>query len=482
MTEPRFPSGFLWGGAIAANQAEGAWDEDGKGVALPDVIRGGIVAGVADQEVDPAKYYASHEAIDFYHRYPEDLALFGEMGFKCLRTSISWSRIFPNGDETEPNEAGLAFYDRLFDEMRANGMEPVVTLSHYETPLKLVRDYGGWSNRALIGFFERYARVVLKRYAAKVRWWMGFNEINHTPLMPLAAAALELPAAMPTEEKLSRMYQAAHNMFVASALATKACHELAPGAKMGAMLQLGGIYPATCAPEDVFAAMQARRRSLFFSDVLIRGAYPAYTDRLFADNGIAIAIEDDDLDTIAHHPADYLAFSYYSTSNFRAGMPILGHTGGVRGENNPYLEKTAWGWTIDPKGLRYVCNEMSDRYGKPLFIVENGYGGHDEVGPDGQIHDDARIAYLEAHVRELNEALADGCPVMGYTWWGPIDIVSAGTGEMRKRYGFVYVDKDNEGRGTLERRRKKSFGRYGEIIASNGTCLFPDAPAADRNA
>lgn len=471
MTELRFPAGFLWGGAIAANQAEGAWNEDGKGPAIADVIRGGIVAGAPDQEIDPAKYYPSHQAIDFYHRYKEDLDLFGEMGFKCLRTSIAWSRIFPKGDETEPNEAGLAYYDSLFDEMRANGMEPVVTLSHYETPLHLVRQYGGWSNRALIGFFERYVTVVLKRYASKVRWWMGFNEINLAPLIPLAAAALELPAGLTDSEKLSRTYQAAHNMFVASALATKTCHELAPGAQMGAMLNLGGVYPATCEPDDVFAAMQARRRALFFSDVLMRGAYPNYTKRLFDEHGITIEIADGDLDLIARHPADYLAFSYYSTSNFRAGMAILGSTGGIRGEHNPHLEKTAWGWTIDPKGLRYVCNEISDRYGKPMFIVENGYGGHDEIDANGEIHDDARIAYLEAHVRELAEALADGCPVLGYTWWGPIDIVSAGTGEMRKRYGFVYVDKDNEGKGTLERRRKKSFGRYSEIISTNGACV-----------
>ncbi|MEF2074578.1 glycoside hydrolase family 1 protein [Consotaella aegiceratis] len=482
MSVPHFPADFLWGGAVAANQAEGAWNEDGKGVALPDVVRGGIASGTADAQVDPAKYYASHEAVDFYHRYREDIALFAEMGFKCLRTSIAWSRIFPNGDEAEPNEAGLAFYDSFFDELRKYGIEPVITLSHYETPLNLVRTYGGWSNRALLELFERYVRVVLARYASKVRYWIGFNEINHTAMMPLPAAALELPKDLPAAERLSRIYQAAHNMFVASALATKACHEIVPGGQMGAMLQLGGIYPATCAPDDVFATLQARRRSLFFSDVLLRGAYPTYMSRVFAENSIKVDMAEGDLDLIARHPSDYLSFSYYFTSTFRAGMPIIGHTGGIAGKENPYLEKTEWGWPIDAKGLRTVCNELWDRYCKPLFIVENGYGGRDEIRPDGRIEDSARIAYLEAHVRALGEAVADGCKVIGYTWWGPIDIVSAGTGEMKKRYGFVYVDKDNEGRGTLNRRRKASFHSYRRIIASSAACLFShddNQPIAD---
>lgn len=473
MTTPRFPADFLWGGAIAANQAEGAWNEDGKGVALPDVVRGGILKGAVDPEIDPSKYYAAHQAIDFYHRYKGDVALFAEMGFKCLRTSISWARIFPNGDDAEPNEAGLAFYDRLFDELRAKGIEPVITLSHYETPLKLVRQYGGWTNRALIGFFERYVRTVMTRYAAKVKHWMGFNEINFAPYIPLAAAALDLPAGLPEDKRLSLIFQASHNMFVASALAAKARRELIPDGRMGAMLNLGGIYPATCAPDDVFAAMQMRRRTLLYSDVLMRGAYPAYAKRLFAEHGIVIDIAKGDLELLAAYPCDFLGFSYYCTSVVGANIPVMGDTSGIMGQENPYLDKTEWGWPIDAKGLRTVCNEVFDRYGKPLFIVENGYGGHDEIAPDGTISDDARIAYLESHVRELGEAIADGCAVIGYTWWGPIDIVSAGTGEMRKRYGFIHVDKDNDGQGTLNRRRKKSFERYRAIIAANGANLYP---------
>lgn len=472
MTTPSFPKGFLWGGAISANQAEGGWNEGGKGLSLSDLTRGGLLHDKMDSAVDPEGYYPSHEAIDFYHRYREDVELFAEMGFKCLRTSIAWSRIFPKGDEAEPNEAGLAFYDDLFDALLAKGIEPVVTLSHYETPMHLIRAYGGWADRRLIGFFERYARVVLARYAKKVRYWIGFNEINMAPVIPLAAAALELGEDLSPAERQSRLFQAAHHQFVASALAKKACSELVPGGQMGCMLQLGGIYPATCKPDDVFAAMQVRRRSLFYSDVLLRGEYPNFIWRMLDEADARIDIANGDLEIIRAHPADYLSFSYYFTTTFADGMPVLGNTGGIDGKPNPFLEASAWGWPIDPKGLRYVCNEVWDRYRKPLFIVENGLGAVDEVGPDGSIEDDARIAYLDAHLRELGEAIADGCGVIGYTWWGPIDIVSAGTGEMKKRYGFIYVDKDNDGKGTLQRRRKKSFHHYRRIIAGNGALVL----------
>ncbi len=474
MNEPPFPDGFLWGGAIAANQAEGAWDEGGKGVAVTDVMPSGIAHDIADFTPDPGKYYPSHQAIDFYHRFREDIALFAEMGFKCFRTSIAWSRIFPRGDEETPNEAGLAFYDELFDTLHAHGIAPIVTLSHYETPLHLVDAYGGWSNRALIGFFERYARVVLARYSAKVRWWMGFNEINNIHNHPLSAAGLRFAADTPPAARVRRIYQASHNMFVASALAAKACREMVPEGRMGAMLSLSGLYPNSCAPEDVFATAQLRRRSLFFSDVLLRGAYPAYSKRIFNEFDVHLDIAPGDLDLIARHPCDYLGFSYYRTTTFRAGMPILGSTGGILGIDNPNLPKTEWGWQIDPLGFRYVCNELADRYGKPLFVVENGCGLNDEPAPDGSIDDRGRIAYLDQHLRALAEAIADGCDILGYTWWGPIDIVSAGTGEMRKRYGFIYVDKDNAGHGTLERRRKASFFRYRDVIRSNGAAVFEE--------
>jgi len=465
-----FPDNFLWGGAIAANQAEGAWNEDGKGVALSDVIRNGIgPGGVVDDRVYPDRYYASHEAIDFYHRYKEDIALFAEMGFKCFRTSIHWSRIFPKGDETQPNEKGLQFYDDLFDELLKHGMQPVITLSHYETPLHLIDQYGGWKDRRMIDFWERYCRTVFTRYKDKVKYWMTFNEINNIHTITFAAGGFRISSE---ETKLHEIYQAAHHIFVANAIANRLCHEIIPDALIGCMLSLSGVYPNTCHPDDVFAAMELRRRSLFFADVMLRGYYPGYVDRIWKEHGITVTMESGDLERMQEHTSDYLGFSYYRTTTFKAGMPILGHTGGILGVDNPYLQKTAWGWAIDPKGLRFVCNELYDRYQKPLFIVENGYGGHDEIDADGQIRDDARIDYLKKHLVEVAEAIADGVDMMGYTWWGPIDIVSAGTGEMRKRYGFIYVDKDNEGHGSLERRKKKSFDVYREIIGTNGEALF----------
>ncbi|MDO3408896.1 glycoside hydrolase family 1 protein [Saccharibacillus sp. CPCC 101409] len=465
----RFPENFLWGGAVAANQAEGGWKEGGKGPSIVDAMQGGIVGGNFRPEIEPGEYYASHDAIDFYHRYKEDIAYFAEMGMKCFRTSIAWSRIFPSGDEEEPNEEGLRFYDELFDELLKHGIEPVITLSHFEIPLNLIVKYEGWKNRKLIAFFERYAKTVLSRYGGKVKYWMHFNEINHFHTIPLAAGGIVVGE---DEHKLPTIYQASHHVFVAAALAVKWCHELVPGGMMGAMLSLSPIYPHTCHPDDVFESYELRRRSLFYSDVMLRGSYPAYARRIWDEHGITVEMQPGDLELIAAHTSDYLGFSYYRSSTHRAGMKILGNTGGILGADNPYLEKTPWGWPIDPKGFRYVCNELSDRYQKPLFVVENGYGAADEIREDGTIADPERVDYLNKHLIQLAEAIKDGCEVLGYTWWGPIDIVSAGTGEMKKRYGFVYVDKHNDGSGTLERRRKNSFYAYQEIIGTNGQVLF----------
>lgn len=464
MHSKRFPDNFLWGGAIAANQAEGAWNEDGKGPSIADVSAEGV-QGPVDRDVMENKYYPAHEAIDFYHHYKEDIALFAEMGFKCFRTSIAWSRIFPNGNEAEPNKKGLQFYDDLFDHLLENGIEPVITISHYETPLHLVNEYGGWMNRKLISFFQKYCEVIFNRYKDKVKYWMTFNEINNVHVIPFAAGTIK-----PVDGKydLQTIYQSSHHMFVASALAVKACREIIPGAKIGCMLSLSGVYPNTCHPEDVLETYQLRRRSLFFGDVMLRGKYPNYIRRVWKENNVEVIMEPEDENLLALYPAEYLGFSYYRTTTHKAGMPIVGNTGGLSGIDNPYLETTPWGWQIDPKGLRLTCNELYDRYQKPLFIVENGLGNLDTLNEDGIVQDDYRIDYLNKHVREIREAIRDGVEIMGYTWWGPIDIVSAGKGEMRKRYGFIYVDKDDEGNGTLKRSKKKSFEWYKQVIASNG--------------
>lgn len=462
-----FPEHFLWGGAICANQAEGAYLEDGKGLDISDGFAHGIKHAY-DPIPDPEQFYPTHEAIDFYHRYREDLALMEEMGFKAFRTSINWSRIFPNGDDREPNEAGLKFYDDLFDEMRRRGMEPVVTLSHYETPAHLVEAYGSWRDRRMVDFFMRYCETVFKRYGAKVKYWLTFNEINNMRRMPGAAGGIFFREG---ENQSQVVHQANHHMFVANSLAIKLCHELCPDAKIGCMLSLSNVYPRTCKPEDVFETMEVRRQSLMYGDVMIRGYYPAYMARIWEEAGVKVEMEPGDEALLRTYTADFLGFSYYRTTTHEFGRPFCGDTGGDQGTPNPYLETTPWGWQIDPLGLRYTLNELYDRYQIPLFVVENGLGQIDEPDEDGRIHDSYRIDYVRRHVEAMREAIRDGVEILGYTYWGPIDIVSAGTGEMNKRYGFVYVDRDNEGRGTLERRKKDSFGWYAELIRSNGEKL-----------
>lgn len=466
-----FPEGFLWGGAVAANQCEGGW-VDGKGMDLASCFPNGIHHKFGGRPV-PGEYNAHEVAIDFYHRYPEDIALFGEMGFTVFRTSIAWSRIFPEGDELEPNEAGLAFYDRLFDCLLEHGIQPLVTISHYETPMHLVEAYGGWRSRELIGFFERYCGVIFRRYANKVKLWLTFNEINNMRRNADYVAGVIFDETEPNPKQL--IYQAAHNMFVASARANQLCHELIPDAKIGCMLSLSNIYPYDCRPESVFETMDIRRKSLFFSDVMVRGKYPNYIHRLWAENNVHIEIQPGDLELIANNTSEFMAFSYYKTSTHEAGKPSFYDTGGEYSTPNPYLKTSDWGWQIDPVGFRYTCNEIYDRYQVPIFPVENGLGAEDVVEADGSIHDQYRIDYLREHLLALREAVRDGVDIMGYAYWGPIDIVSAGTGEMRKRYGFIYVDKDNDGVGTLERAKKDSFAWYKHLIETNGASLDEEA-------
>lgn len=464
-----FPKNFLWGGAIAANQAEGAYKEDGKGLSVADILPVGADRFKnVELKINEEKYYPSHEAIDFYHTYKEDIKELSELGMKCFRTSIAWSRIFPKGDEREPNEKGLEYYDNLFDELLKYGIEPVITISHFETPLNLVTKYGGWKNRKLIDFYSNYCNVIFNRYKDKVKYWMTFNEINHAHTLPLIAAAIVVDE---DENKLQDIYQASHNMLVASAKAVIMGHEINKDFKIGCMLSLSPIYPASCKPEDVFESYELRRRSLFYSDIQMLGEYPSYFNRIAKENNINIEMEEEDKEILKKGVCDYLGFSYYRSSLHEAGMKILGNTGGLLGKKNPYLSETKWGWPIDPLGLRYVCNELTDRYHKPLFIVENGLGAIDEVTEDGKIHDEERMEYLKKHVIMMKEAIEDGVDIIGYTWWGPIDIVSAGTGEMKKRYGFVYVDRDNDGNGTLKRIKKDSYNYYKQIISTNGENL-----------
>ena len=470
----KFPENFLWGGALAANQCEGGYKEGGRGLTTVDLCPAGenrrkVMEGKIDV-LRPLEneYYPSHEAIDFYHRYKEDIALFAEMGFKCLRISIAWSRIFPIGDEESPNEEGLKFYDAIFDEMLKYGMQPVVTICHFDTPIGIIEKYGGWKNRKFIDFYLNYCEAIFNRYKDKVKYWMTFNEINMILHLPFMGAGVRFEEG---DNELQVKYQSAHHELIASALATKMAHEIIPGSMVGCMLAAGEFYPYSCNPEDVLLAKQKDRENLFFIDVQSRGEYPGYAKRFLREKGIKIEFGENDEEILKNNTVDFIGFSYYSSRCASSDPEVLkGQTAGnvFKTVRNPNLKVSEWGWQIDPLGLRITCNSLYDRYQKPLFIVENGLGAVDKVEEDGSINDDYRIEYLREHIKAMKEAIKDGVDLIGYTPWGCIDIVSASTGEMKKRYGFIYVDKDNEGNGTLKRSKKKSFYWYKNVISSNG--------------
>lgn len=463
-----FPPGFLWGGAVAANQIEGGWNVGGKGPSIQDVLPGGITA---PRTATPTADNLKQVGIDFYHRYREDIELFARLGFKVLRFSIAWSRLFPRGDEDTPNEEGVAFYAAVLDELERHGIEPLVTLSHYETPLHLAEHYGGWANRALIGFYERFARTCFERFGARVKYWLTFNEINSMLHFPFLAG-IDQPADQVGQAEI---YRAAHHMLVASARVTALAHEMLPGAKVGCMLLAAPVYPLTPDPADVWAALDSERRSTLFGDVHVRGHYPGYALRFLRENGITLRITEQDRADL-RHTVDFVSFSYYmslcESAAPRQEAMVAGNV--LPGVENPTLAASQWGWQIDPVGLRVVLNQYWDRWQKPLFIVENGLGAVDRpVEEDGRltVHDDYRIDYLRAHLQQVSQAIADGVEVLGYTAWGPIDLVSFSTAQMSKRYGFIYVDRNDDGSGTLERYPKRSFEWFRRVIASNGAEL-----------
>lgn len=473
-----FKKDFLWGGATAANQLEGAYQADGKGLSVADTMPGGkqrfqvIGSPEFDWEIDEEKYvYPNHRGIDHYDRFREDIALFAEMGFKCYRFSIAWSRIFPKGDEQQPNEAGLKFYDDLIDECLKYNIEPVITISHYEMPLHLAKEYGGWKNRQLITFYERFAKTVLTRYGKKVKYWMTFNEINSAFHFPALSQGMIISNG---GGEMQNVFQAWHNQFVASSLAVKIAHDIDPDLQIGCMIIYATTYSIDSNPINQAANLvQNQEFNFFCTDVQVRGEYPAYTKRLYNKFGVdqnELEITEEDLEILKAYPVDYIGFSYYmsmvvdETSEETEGVSgnLLG------GVKNPFLKASEWGWQIDPEGLRIAMNELYGRYQVPLFIVENGLGAIDEVQPDGTIEDNYRIDYLREHIEAMKKAVDDGVDLMGYTPWGCIDLVSASTGEMSKRYGFIYVDLDDEGNGTLDRSKKASFDWYKKVIETNG--------------
>lgn len=474
----RTGSNFLWGGAVAAHQLEGAWNADGKGVSTADVLTAGA-CGCAREITDgilPGKNYPNHRGIDFYHRYKDDIRLFAELGFKCFRTSIAWTRIFPNGDDETPNEAGLRFYDDLFDELITAGIEPVVTLCHFEIPYHLVTAYGGFKNRKVIDFFVTFARTVMTRYKDKVTYWLTFNEINNqtnvdNPIFAFTNSGIVFKKG---ENRIQAVYQAAHHEFVASALTVKLGHEINPEFKIGCMLAMVPVYPATCNPQDVMRSVEVMRERYLFGDVQVRGYYPPYILRRWELEHLKILMEPADEGILQKGTVDFVGISYYMSSTVTADLSKpdeldSGFSGSVR---NPFIPISGWGWQIDPVGLRYTLNMLYERYQKPLFIVENGFGAYDEADSNGYVNDDYRIEYLKQHISEMKKAIeTDGVDIMGYTVWGCIDVVSFGTGEMKKRYGMIYVDENDQGEGTLFRSRKKSFEWYKNVISSNGEKL-----------
>lgn len=493
----KFPSNFLWGGASAANQYEGGYNEGGKALTISDVTTAGSHTkpreigwvipetgetgttgmGFGSPTVFPegavpcvldGVYYPSHKATDFYHHYKEDIALMAEMGFKTFRMSIAWPRIYPDLESDTPNEEGLKFYDDVFDELLKYGIEPLVTLSHFEIPIDLVIKYGGWKNRAAVDLFVKYTTTVLKRYKGKVKYWLTFNEINMMEhVQSMTIGVLE---SNPQAKADAALYQ-----FIASALTVKAAHEISEDNQVGMMLAYQPLYAETCDPEDqLFVLKKAQSQFLWYSDVQVGGKYPNYKLKEYEREGIKLNALDGDLELLEKYPCDFLSFSCYGSSNFTTHGDFIANGGGnaIHGKKNPYLEANAWGWETDPQCLRIALNTLFDRYHKPLFIVENGIGWADVLEEDNTVHDSYRIEYLRQNLKSMRDAVViDGIPLMGYTMWGCIDLVSAGTGEMKKRYGFVYVDMDDEGNGTLNRYKKDSFYWYKKVIASDGEDL-----------
>lgn len=491
MSSKQFPKGFLWGGATADSQYEGGFGEGGRGLASTDFLTSGSATqqrrvtymmpdgstGFGHMKgpipegargwIDPDAYYPSHRAVDFYHRYHEDIELMAQMGFNAYRFSICWTRIFPTGLEAAPNEAGLDFYERVVDDLLAHGIEPIITICHDQVPAHLADEYDGWSSRVTIDAYLRLCEALFERLGGKCRWWLTFNEIN-------IVRGYSQTGTHATDPQTH--YQAVHHMFVASAKATKLAHAMMPGCKVGAMYAMSGLYPRSCKPADMLAHQHTRELTYYYSDTMMRGRYPYYARRIWADGDVSLVVDADDAEVMAQNPLDFLSFSYYRTTTVSAESKIAPI--GLCMDPNPYLEATPWGWSIDPEGFRYVLNELYDRYGKPVMVVENGLGQIDELGPDGVVHDDYRIDYLRRHFLELREAICtDGVECLGYTMWAPIDLVSMSTGEMAKRYGFVYVDMADDGSGSMARSPKDSFAWAARVFGSNGDAL--DAEAAE---
>ncbi len=477
----RLPENFLWGGATAANQCEGAYKEGGRGLSSVDVIPYGsrrisVLSGTEKMlSCEEDLFYPSHKAIDFYGHYKEDIKHMAEMGFKCYRLSIAWTRIFPNGDEDTPNEEGLRFYDEVFNECLKYGIQPVVTICHFDTPIHLIKKFGGWKSRQMIDCYVNYSETLFRRYKGKVKYWITINEINMLMHLPFMGAGIVFEDSDNQEQV---KYQAAHHELIASALATKIGRDIDPDNQFGCMLAAGNVYPYTCNPKDIFESMERDRDNYFFVDIQSRGEYPAYAKKRMEHLGVELEIQPGDENILKENTVDFISISYYSSRLISADpkkQASVAEGNAFATLKNPYLKASEWGWQIDPLGFRITLNALYDRYQKPIFVVENGLGADDELSGDGKIYDDYRIDYMKSHIEAMKKAvLEDGVDVIGYTSWGWIDLVSASTGEMKKRYGFIHVDRQNDGTGSYERRKKKSFYWYQRVIKTQGENLDID--------
>ena len=480
-----FPKDFLWGGATASNQIEGAYDLGGKGLSTLDFVtyktkdqREDDISSMDVAWNDYLRFKENEEGcnfpkrrgIDFYHNYKEDIALFAEMGFKTFRLSLSWPRIFPTGLEAQANEEGLEFYDKVFDELLKYNIRPLVTILHYEIPITLAEKYNGWESREMVDLYDKFARTVVDRYKDKVKDWLTINEINMMMASAYTGGGMFLERSEQTP--MTAMHQALHHQFLASAKAVKYIHDVSADARVGCMINRQEVYPETCRPEDVLSALKDDQYNLFFSDVQAKGHYPSFILKHMEREGIKIHVEGEDSKILEEGTVDFIGISYYM-SMLSSGNPAKAQKLGsfIRPMKNPHLEISEWEWPIDPIGLRISLNKIWDRYEKPIYVVENGLGALDTLTEDKQVHDDYRIDYLRKHIKAIDGAIEDGVDVMGYTPWGCIDLVSAGTSEMSKRYGFIYVDYDDFGNGGGKRYRKDSFYWYKKVIETNGEVL-----------
>jgi len=446
----RFPENFLWGVSLAAHQCEGCFEGDGKG------------RGISEKE-------EFHNPMsDFYHRYAEDIEKLSELGIHAFRMSIDWSRIYPD-PWGEPNPIGISYYRDLLTKLKEKGIQPIVTLSHYEMPY-LISKINGFTSKESIDLFMKYVRTCYENFGDLVHYWLTFNELNceHMP------GHNKMNGIISDENHLEWDYVALNNKLVCSALAVKLLHEMYPDAEIGNMIGYFPIYPQTSNPKDFLKMMQKTNLLHHIClEVQCNGRYPYFAEAYFRQNNIDIQLTEEEKEILKEGTVDFISMSYYCSNvvTYKYDMPRRSGNQ-IGGIDNEYLSKNEWGWTIDPEGLRIVLNDCYQRYQKPIIIVENGLGAYDRKEEDNAIHDDYRIEYFHNHLTELAKAVVeDGVDVFGYCLWSAIDIVSVSANTISKRYGLIYVDADDDGNGSFDRFRKDSFYYYQKVVASNGESI-----------